>query len=46
MAVGTVICLAVPGPLMGLFTENPETIRQEKQRFGLSAPALSFLQFP
>ena len=27
MAVGTVICLAVPGPLMGLFTENPETIR-------------------
>lgn len=27
MAVGTVICLAVPGTLMGLFTENPETIR-------------------
>ena len=27
MAVGTVICLAVPGQLMGLFTQNPETIQ-------------------
>lgn len=27
MAAGTVICLAVPGQLIGLFTENPDTIR-------------------
>ena len=27
MAAGTVVCLAVPGQLIGLFTENPETIR-------------------
>ena len=26
MAVGTGICLAVPGPLIALFTENPETV--------------------
>ncbi len=26
MAVGTVLCLAVPGALIGLFTENAETI--------------------
>lgn len=26
MALGTVICLAVPSRLMGLFTENPETV--------------------
>lgn len=26
MAAGTVICLLVPGQLMGLFTQNPETI--------------------
>lgn len=26
MAVGTVLCLAVPGALIGLFTENSETI--------------------
>lgn len=26
MAVGTVLCLAIPGNLIGLFTENPETI--------------------
>ena len=26
MAAGTVICLAVPGPLIALFTSNPETI--------------------
>lgn len=26
MTVGTAICLAVPGQLMGLFTQNPETI--------------------
>ncbi|XCP84875.1 MATE family efflux transporter [Roseburia hominis] len=26
MAVGTVICLAIPGQLIGLFTENQETI--------------------
>ena len=27
MAAGTIICLALPGQLMGLFTDNPETIR-------------------
>ena len=27
MAAGTIICLALPGELMGLFTDNPETIR-------------------
>ena len=27
MAAGTVICLTVPGQLMGLFTQTPETIR-------------------
>ena len=27
MAAGTVVCFAVPGQLIGLFTENPETIR-------------------
>ncbi len=27
MAVGTGICLAVPGQLIGLFTKNPETIQ-------------------
>ena len=27
MAAGTVICLLIPGQLMGLFTSNPETIR-------------------
>ncbi len=27
MAVGTVLCLTVPGSLMGMFTSNPETIR-------------------
>ena len=27
MALGTVICLAVPSQLMGLFTENPETVK-------------------
>ena len=27
MAVGTIICLAIPGPLIGLFTHTPETIR-------------------
>lgn len=26
MAAGTVICLAIPAQLMGLFTENPETV--------------------
>ena len=26
MAVGTGICLTVPGPLIALFTENPETV--------------------
>lgn len=26
MAVGTIICLLIPGPLMGLFTHTPETI--------------------
>ena len=28
MGVGTVICVCAPGWCMGLFTENPETIRQ------------------
>ena len=28
MAAGTVICLAVPGELIGLFSKNPETIRE------------------
>ena len=27
MAAGTIICLALPGQLMGLFTDNPATIR-------------------
>lgn len=27
MAFGTVLCLSIPGKLIGLFTENPETIR-------------------
>src|SRR5699024_10490482 len=27
MAAGTVICLTVPGQLVGLFTQTPETIR-------------------
>ena len=27
MLVGTVLCLAVPGTLIGLFTDNAETIR-------------------
>ena len=27
MALGTVICLAVPSQLIGLFTENPETVK-------------------
>ena len=27
MAFGTIICLAIPGPLIGLFTHTPETIR-------------------
>ena len=26
MAAGTVLCLAAAGPLMGLFTQNPETV--------------------
>ena len=26
MALGTLICLIVPQPLIGLFTDNPETI--------------------
>lgn len=26
MALGTVVCLAVPQPLIGLFTDNPETV--------------------
>ncbi|MCU6763594.1 Multidrug export protein mepA [uncultured Roseburia sp.] len=30
MALGMVICLVVPGQLMGLFTENPETIQLGK----------------
>lgn len=28
MTAGTVICLAVPGALIGLFSGNPETIRE------------------
>ena len=28
MAAGTVICLAVPGELIGLFSKNPDTIRE------------------
>lgn len=27
MAIGTVLCLAIPGTLIGLFTSNPDTIR-------------------
>ena len=27
MAAGTVLCLAIPAQLMGLFTQNPESIR-------------------
>ena len=27
MAAGTVLCLALPDQLMGLFTQNPETVR-------------------
>lgn len=27
MVAGTLLCLAIPGRLMGLFTENPETVR-------------------
>lgn len=26
MAIGTLLCLTIAGPLMGLFTSNPETI--------------------
>ncbi len=27
MAVGTIVCLAIPEELIGLFTENPDTVR-------------------
>lgn len=30
MIAGTIICLAVPGQLIGLFTENPETVQAGK----------------
>lgn len=30
MLVGTIICLTVPGQLMGMFTTNPETIAAGK----------------
>ena len=30
MLVGTIICLTVPGQLMGMFTTNPETITAGK----------------
>ena len=45
MAVGTVICLAVPGPLMGLFTENPKPSGQEKQRFDYQRRLYRFCSF-
>ena len=38
MIAGTIICLAVPGQLIGLFTANEATSRREKQRSALSAP--------
>ena len=28
MAVGTVLCLAVPGRIFSLFTENPDTVKE------------------
>ena len=31
MLVGTIICLTVPGQLIGMFTTNPQTIAAGKQ---------------
>lgn len=42
MIIGTVICLAVPGQLMGLFTSNAETVLAGKQLSVSSAPASWF----
>lgn len=41
MAIGTVLCLAIPGTLIGLFTSNPDTIRLGAQ--ALRIISLGFL---
>ena len=33
MVIGTILCMAVPQTLIGLFTSNPETIQFGKRRF-------------
>ena len=37
MVVGTVLCLVIPGQLIGLFTENAATVLPVKQRCESSA---------
>lgn len=41
MAIGTVLCLTIPGTLIGLFTSNPDTIRLGAQ--ALRIISLGFL---
>lgn len=46
MVLGTVICLLIPGQLMGLFTHTEATIQTGKQPCVSSAPVLSSRRFP
>lgn len=46
MVLGTVICLLIPGQLMGLFTHTEATIQTGKQPCVSSAPVLLSRRFP
>ena len=46
MAAGTIICLALPGQLMGLFTDNPATIRTGETALRIISAGFLVSAFP